>query len=64
MYISQITLRDWKLFTSAVFYFPAPEVGRNIVLVGAPNGYGKTSLFEAIVLGMFGRDGLSLVVQI
>lgn len=54
MHLSHITLRDWKAYTTANFDFPAPASGRNIVLIGAPNGYGKTSLFEAIVLGMFG----------
>jgi len=63
MYISQITLRDWKAYTTANFEFPAPSDGKNIVLIGAPNGYGKTSLFEAIVLGMFGRDGLPLIAR-
>ena len=63
MHISQITLRDWKAYTSASFQFPAPSPSKNIILIGAPNGYGKTSLFEAIVLGMFGRDGLPLIAR-
>jgi len=63
MHLSHITLRDWKAYTTANFDFPAPASGRNIVLIGAPNGYGKTSLFEAIVLGMFGRDGLPLIAR-
>ena len=63
MYISQITLRDWKAYASVNFQFPAPSPARNIILIGAPNGFGKTSLFEAIVLGMFGRDGLPLVAR-
>jgi DNA sulfur modification protein DndD len=50
MYISQITLRDWKAYTTANFDFPAPATNKNIILIGAPNGYGKTSLFEAMFL--------------
>ena len=61
MHISQITLRDWKAYITARFDFPAPASDKNIILIGAPNGYGKTSLFEAIVLGMFGREGLPLI---
>lgn len=63
MHISQIVLRDWKAYASAVFDFPAPTAQKNIILIGAPNGYGKTSLFEAIVLGIFGRDGLPLIAR-
>lgn len=63
MHISQITLRDWKAYSTVRFDFPAPSPEGNIVLIGAPNGYGKTSLFEAIVLGIFGRDGLPLIAR-
>jgi DNA sulfur modification protein DndD len=63
MHISQITLRDWKAYTTANFDFPPPAKNKNIILIGAPNGYGKTSLFEAVVLGMFGRDGLPLIAR-
>ncbi len=61
MHIARIMLRDWKAYATASFEFPAPAKRQNIVLIGAPNGYGKTNLFEAIVLGMFGRDGLPLI---
>ena len=63
MHISQIVVRDWKSFTAASFEFPAPTQNANIVLIGAPNGYGKTSLFEAVVLGVFGREGLPLIAR-
>ncbi|PCK83634.1 hypothetical protein CPT32_28345 [Rhizobium sophoriradicis] len=56
-------MRDWKAYTVANFDFPAPTSEKNIILVGAPNGFGKTSLFEAIVLGLFGRSGLPLVAR-
>ena len=63
MHISQIVVRDWKSFTAASFEFPAPTSDANIILIGAPNGYGKTSLFEAVVLGIFGREGLPLIAR-
>ena len=63
MHLSEIVLRNWKAYVSASFQFPAPSSGMNIILVGAPNGYGKTSLLEAVVLGMYGRDGLSLIAR-
>jgi DNA sulfur modification protein DndD len=61
MNLRSIRLRDWKAYKQARFDFPPPENGGNIILIGAPNGYGKTSLFEALTLGLFGRDGLPLV---
>lgn len=63
MHISSITLDGWKAYPKAEFNFDAPIQGRNIVLIGANNGYGKTSLFEAIVLGIFGRYGLGLIAR-
>ncbi len=63
MYISKIELRDWKAYQSADFDFPAPTNDANIVLIGAPNGSGKTSLYEAIVLGVFGQDGMHLIAS-
>ena len=60
MYIEKIELKNWKSYKSATFRFPAPSNDRNVVLIGAANGYGKTSLFEAIALGLFGREGLPL----
>lgn len=63
MYLSQIKLRDWKTYRTAVFDFPAPKEGKNIILIGAPNGYGKTNLFEAILIGLYGRHGLTLIAR-
>jgi DNA sulfur modification protein DndD len=61
MHLRSISLRDWKAFETARFDFPAPTTDRNVILLGGQNGFGKTSLFEAITLGLFGRDGLRLV---
>src|ERR1041384_3260544 len=61
MHLESISLRDWKAFESAIFEFPAPTKTKNVVVIGGRNGYGKTTLFEALALGLFGRDGLRLV---
>ena len=61
MHLRTVGLRDWKAFEAASFHFPAPNAGRNVILIGGRNGFGKTTLFEAITLGLFGRDGLDLI---
>ncbi|HJX18508.1 MAG TPA: ATP-binding protein [Acidiferrobacterales bacterium] len=63
MYLRHIVLQDWKAYVNGRFEFSAPSSRRNVILIGAKNGYGKTSLFEAIVLGLFGRDGLPLIAD-
>ncbi|TCK42391.1 DNA sulfur modification protein DndD [Paraburkholderia sp. BL8N3] len=63
MYLKKISLRDWKVYVDARFDLPSPTARKNVVIIGAPNGYGKTSLFEGIVLGMFGRYGLPLIAR-
>lgn len=63
MHLRSVVLRDWKAYVQARFEFPNPTRGKNIVLIGAENGFGKTSLFEAIILGLFGRDGLPLIAR-
>ena len=62
MHLRSIVLRDWRAYAGAArFDFPAPTSQRNVVLIGARNGYGKTSLFHAIILGLFGQDGMPLI---
>lgn len=62
MHLRSISLRDWRAYYGQVrFDFPSPTDDRNVILIGARNGYGKTSLFHAIVLGLFGQDGMPLI---
>lgn len=61
MHLESISLRDWKAFESTIFEFPTPTRTKNVIVIGGRNGYGKTTLFEALALGLFGRDGLRLV---
>ena len=63
MYIRSIRLRDWKAYANAGFEFPVPTKNKNVVLIGAKNGYGKTSLLEAIVLGLYGREGMNALAR-
>ena len=61
MHLRSVELINWRSYRSARFEFPRPHGGKNVVLVMAPNEYGKTSFFEALTLGLFGREGLILV---
>jgi len=61
MNLRSISLRDWKAYENVRFDLPSASRGRNVILIGGKNGFGKTTLFEAIALGLFGRDGIRLV---
>ena len=61
MHLRAVQLINWRSYRSARFEFPRPHGRKNVVLVLAPNEYGKTSFFEALTLGLFGRDGLGLI---
>jgi len=64
MQLRKVSLRDWKCYAGKVdFDFPTAAEGKNIYLIGAANGFGKTALYEAIVLGLFGRDGMPLLYR-
>ena len=60
MHLRTVKLTNWRSYRDATFEFPRPLGDKNVVLIMAPNEYGKTSFFEAVTLGLFGRDGLSL----
>lgn len=59
MWISRIALRNFKSYRNQVFEFPQPADGRNLVLVGGVNGYGKTTLLEAIYIGLYGEEAVN-----
>jgi DNA sulfur modification protein DndD len=64
MYLKRITLRDWKAYGGECrLEFPTPTKRKNVVLIGAPNGFGKTSILEALLFGLYGRDALPLVAR-
>src|SRR5438552_13900170 len=63
MLLRSIRLRDWKAYANAIFEFPVPTRSKNVVLIGAKNGFGKTSLLEALILGLYGRDGMPVLAR-
>lgn len=58
MWISKIELFNFKSYQHQLFDFPEPCAGRNIVLIGGMNGYGKTSILEALYLGLYGKEAV------
>lgn len=58
MWISKIELTNFKSYPHAEFNFPEPTGGKNIALVGGMNGYGKTSVLEALYLCLYGKDAM------
>jgi DNA sulfur modification protein DndD len=63
MHITQLRLRNWRSYRNAIFTFPVPDKAgkRNIILVGAQNGVGKTSFLISLYLGLFGREAMNLI---
>ena len=56
MWIKTIKLHNFKSYAQAEFNFPEPQNDKNIVLIGAVNGHGKTTLLEAIYLCLYGEE--------
>ncbi len=61
MDLREVMLRNWRSFRSARFLFPAPTGKKRVILVGAMNGTGKTSLLVGLYLGLFGREAMQFV---
>lgn len=58
MWISKLELTCFKGYQRQVFDFPEPTESKNIVLIGGMNGYGKTSILEALYLCLYGKDAV------
>lgn len=58
MWISKLELTCFKSYQHQVFDFPAPDDGRNIILIGGMNGFGKTSILEALYLCLYGKEAI------
>lgn len=65
MWIKCINLVNWRAYDKAVFNIPYPSDNpqSKVVIIGAENGKGKTSLLEAITLCLFGERGVATVVR-
>ncbi len=61
MFLTEVTLKNWRSYQSATFRFPAPTAKKKVILVGAMNGTGKTSLLASLYLGLFGREAMYYV---
>jgi DNA sulfur modification protein DndD len=61
LYIREVVLKNWRSYKAAQFTFPVPSPKKKVILVGAMNGTGKTSLLAALYLGLFGREGMYYV---
>lgn len=58
MWISKLELTRFKSYAQATLEFPEPSDGKNIVLIGGMNGYGKTTILESIYLCLYGKDAI------
>lgn len=63
MWIERIRLHDWKCFVEAKFDFPRPSINRPVVLIGAENGAGKTSLLEGLLFCLYGPQAIELIAE-
>ncbi|MBQ9258490.1 MAG: hypothetical protein IJ187_01375 [Neisseriaceae bacterium] len=61
-WISRIKLTNFKSYENAEFNFPQPQDnGGNLILIGALNGHGKTTLLEALFLGLYGEKSADIL---
>lgn len=62
MRLTEIALRNWKSYRRFQVDLPH-DPDKPVVLLEGDNGSGKTSLLEAIILGLYGRLGLPLIAR-
>lgn len=63
MWISKLELICFKSYQQQSFAFPEPDDEKNVVLIGGLNGYGKTSILEALYLCLYGKDAIAYLAR-
>lgn len=58
MWISKLELNNFKSYYFQSFNFPQPGREGNLTLIGGMNGFGKTTLLEALYLCLYGADAM------
>ena len=58
MWISKLELNNFKSYYFQSFNFPQPSAEGNLTLIGGMNGFGKTTLLEALYLCLYGADAM------
>lgn len=58
MWISKLELNNFKSYLFQTFNFPQPGANGNLTLIGGMNGFGKTTLLEALYLCLYGADAM------
>jgi DNA sulfur modification protein DndD len=59
--LNAIRLRNWKAFPHLDLDLQPASTSRNVIIIEGSNGFGKTSLLEAVILCLYGREGVGLV---
>ena len=57
--LGRIRLRNWRSFERAELALDNGEPGRPLFVIGGRNGFGKSSILEAFVFGLYGRRMLA-----
>lgn len=59
LHLRQIRLNNWKCYQKQQIRFN-PQINRHVWIIFGQNGYGKTSLLEAIVWCLYGNEGIPI----